>query len=372
MKKVFYILLFVVLTGATILCCIRWNAWFYNPSEPAWPNDTVPFRFSTFGQDSVPGFVNDNDIWRDTVNSDTLCFVVFGDVHNNITPAELENIYHRHPGIEFYAQAGDFMERGYFYYYQLLVSRIYGTPFGNMPVIAVPGNHEYRKGVIRRLPEQWKEWFPNPDNGPARFAGTSYYVDFENLRFIVIDTNGLHFLSDYTTVLTWVNRVISEAEGRFVVVMMHHPVHSSAVGRQNIAIRIFFRQALEKADIVFSGHDHNYSRRLPFIGTNTAEKFYLSKVSEKDERICSGVRMYELVTVCKDNMNITAYMIENGEKYDEISVKKLSDGQKIYACDSVLPQEIIKLPEKYKSKNNTKLRKFNEKKEARRKILSAE
>jgi hypothetical protein len=65
LKKVFYILAFVVLTGVTVLCCIRWNAWFYNPPEPKWPNDTLDFRFITFGADSLKGFTkNENNVWK--------------------------------------------------------------------------------------------------------------------------------------------------------------------------------------------------------------------------------------------------------------------------------------------------------------------
>ena len=366
MKKVYYILGFVILTGVTVLCCIRWNAWFYNPPEPKWPNDTLDFRFITFGADSVKGFVkNENNVWQDTISPDTLRFIVLGDVHNNINEEEFDNIYQRHPNIDFYAQAGDFLERGYFYYYQLAASKIKETSFDSLPLIAVPGNHEYKKGFVRRLPEQWKEWFKNPDNGPIRYTGTSYYVDFNNLRFIVIDTNGLQILSDYTTVITWLNKVIAEAAGRFTVVMMHHPVYSSAVERQNLAIRIFLQHSLKKADIVFSGHDHNYSRRLPFIGTNSAEKFYLSKVNDADERICSGEKLYEEVSVFDHTMRIKTYLMKNGEKYDEITVKQLSDGSRKYICDTLLMPEIIKLPDKYKNKENSKVRKFIVRRDAR-------
>ena len=366
MKKVYYILAVVILTGVTVLCCIRWNAWFYNPPEPHWQNDTVDFRFITFGADSVKGFTkNYKYVWKDTISPDTLRFIVLGDVHNNINKEEWNNIYNRHPHIDFYAQAGDFLERGYFYYYQLSASKIKETPFENLPLIAVPGNHEYKKGIVRRLPEQWKVWFPNPDNGPIRYKGTSYYVDFDKLRFIVIDTNGLHILSDYTTVITWVNKVIKEAEGRFTVVMMHHPVYSSAVGRQNMAIRLFLRRSLEKADIVFSGHDHNYSRRLPFIGTNSADKFYLSKVNDADKRICSGEKLYEEVSVFGNTMRVRTYLMKNGEKYDEIIVKQLPDGSRKYTCDTLLMPEIIKLPEKYENKNNNRVRTFIEKRDLR-------
>ena len=365
-KRIAWILLIILLTGATILCCIRWKAWFYNPVEPKWPNDTVDFSFRTFGQDTVPGFIKQSDgTWLDTVIADTLSFLVFGDIHNNMTADNWNMIAARHPHVDFYAQAGDFMERGYFYYYQLLASKIVGTPFEQLPVIVTPGNHEYRKGLIRRLPNEWKQWFPNPQNGPVHYLGTTYYVDFKNLRFIVIDTGGLQKLSDYTIVLTWLNRTLDSSGHKFTVVMMHHPVYSGAVGRQNIGVKAVFHQALEQADVVFSGHDHNYTRRLPFIGTNSAEKFYLSTVNEKDERICSGERVYELITLTHDTLRIQTYLMESGLLYDNICVTHDAQSGTKYDCDSLLMSEIILLPEKYSGKKNYRTRRFMERKEMR-------
>ena len=220
------------------------------------------------------------------------------------------------------------------------------------------GNHEYMKGIVRHLPEMWTEWFSNPLNGPDRFKGSTYYVDFENLRFIVIDTNGLQRLSDYTTVLTWLNRTLCEAGSRYTVVMMHHPVLSGAVGRQNMVIKVAFYDALNKADIVFSGHDHNYTRRLPFIGTNSAKKFYLSKVNHKDTRICSGKQLYNVLTLCNDTLTIETFLMDSGEKYDEIQVIHHTNNERQYIDNWSGKKEIIELPEKYEKRHNIKVSKF--------------
>lgn len=74
--------------------------------------------------------------------------------------------------------------------------------------------------------------------------------------------------------MTWLRGVMTQAraDGRFVVVMMHHPVLSVGKGRANVLIYSAFRHALGEADLVLAGHDHNYMRRTPFVVINTAGK----------------------------------------------------------------------------------------------------
>ncbi len=319
-----YAILLCLLTGGIILCTVRWKAWFGNPEEPVWQQDTVVYRFRTFAEDSLPTFQVHYEqrgrqtvpVWHDTATPDSLVFIMLGDVHNGIDSLQWEMIYQRHPQVDFYAQLGDFIERGYFYYAQQLVSELEGTPFEALPVVTTPGNHEYRKGIVRRLPSLWYELFPQPKNGPKRFIGTTYFVDFPQLRLIAIDTNGLQRISDYTQVNTWVSQAIQDAGDRFVVVMMHHPVYSSAKGRQNVPVYITFRRILQQADLVFTGHDHTYARRLPFVGINSARKFYRAKESDKNEVVCSERQLYELVTLSRDTLTVETREINSGEQID--------------------------------------------------------
>ena len=380
-RKALSVILSILLTGGIILCAVRWRAWFGNPDEPAWLQDTVHYSFRTFGGESVEGFARyesgQSVIWQDLNQPDTLAFLLLGDVHNSIDSLQWEELAARHPNLDFYAQLGDFMERGYFYYYQQLAEELEGTPFERLPIVTTPGNHEYRKGVVRHLPSLWYDLFPQPLNGPQRFAGSTYYIDFPALRFIVIDTNGLQRLSDYTIVNTWVRQAIRQADIRFVVVMMHHPVFSAGVGRQNPLIWLTFRRVLQDADIVFAGHDHNYARRLPFIVTNSAKKFYLNKLNPQDTRICSGRQLYHIVALTRnaadghtsaprDTLCVETRLMDTGELYDLVKVVHLPDTSST-CSDGFLKEyiepmngsrEIIDLPEKYKGKDTRKVRQF--------------
>lgn len=316
-------MLSILLLGGVVLCAVRWQVWFGNPPEPEWTADTLDTHFTTFA--TLP-----YDQCDSLMGQHPLSILVFGDVHNSISREQYMAVAERHPHVDCYAQLGDFMDRGYFYYAQQLVHQLDSTPFRTLPIINCAGNHEYRKGIARRLPAWWQEMFPQPDNGPLNFVGRSYFIDFPYLRFIVIDTNGIHDLRDFTRVVTWLKSVIrfNDSPARsavqpFTVVMMHHPVLSSAKKRFNAGVFAFFYRTLSGADLVFAGHDHNYARRLPFVN--------LSSVTTRSRAVsnamygylpfdcsASGV-FYALLTIDRGNMVLQVFDLQTGEPIDSIT-----------------------------------------------------
>jgi hypothetical protein len=229
------------------------------------------------------------------------------------------------------------MERPYMYYEQMMYQSLLGTRFDTLPIVAIPGNHEYLKGVVKTLPEHWKTLFPNPQNGPARFLGTSYYVDFPCMRLIAVNTDGLQRMSDYTQVAFWVKKCLLDACDRFTIVMMHHPIYSTAEGRSNPLMWLAFHSAMREADVVFSGHDHNYARRTEhykarfwkkeqptlFIGTNASNKKYPVKENRKYEASFSGAPVYEYISVTPDTLYIYTRNLITGELIDEVKLASL-------------------------------------------------
>lgn len=311
MKVFRWILILLLLAGGAVLCSIRWQAWFGNPSEPAFKGDTLAYRFACFGDDSVPGFVQTEQGWQDTIEPSVLRIILFGDIHNQMDSADYAEVLVRHDSIDCYAQLGDWMERGYFYYEQQLYHQLAGTGMEALPVINCPGNHEYYKGLVRTLPERWTNMFRHPQNGPVRFAGTTYYVDFPQLRFIVLNTNGLQRLSDYTIVNTWLKKALRTAGDRYTLVMMHHPVYSSGKGRINLAIWLTFHWTLQEADVVFAGHDHSYAQRGHFINTNSSRKMYKNKRKNAVVSPSAQNRLYELIELYSDTLRIETLSLDS-------------------------------------------------------------
>ena len=319
-----WIIILCILAGGATTCVIRWEAWFGNPPEPEYNEPIIAHQFITFDNDSV----------SNALQRDTLSFLLLGDIHNSLTNSDMSLLSERHPDIQFWAQMGDWMERPYLCYEQMMYQSLLGTRIDSLPIVAIPGNHEYLKGVVKTLPNHWKTIFPNPQNGPARFLGTTYYVDFPYLRLITIDTDGLHRVSDYTQVAFWLKNNLRNAGKKFTVVMMHHPVYSFAQGRSNPLMWLAFHSAMREADVVFSGHDHNYARHTEhykarfwkkeeptiFIGTNASIKKYPVKENKKYEASLSGEPVYEHIFVTPNTLHISTYTIHSGERIDNVEI----------------------------------------------------
>lgn len=325
MKRIIgWIIILCILAGGATTCAIRWEAWFGNPPEPEYNEPIIAHQFITFDNDSV----------SNALQRDTLSFLLLGDIHNSLTNSDMSLLSERHPDIQFWAQMGDWMERPYLCYEQIIYQSLLGTRLDSLPIVAIPGNHEYLKGIVKTLPEHWKTIFPNPQNGPARFLGTTYYVDFPQLRLIALDTDGLHRVSDYTQVAFWLKNNLRNAGKKFTVVMMHHPIYSFAQGRSNPLMWLAFHSAMREADVVFSGHDHNYARHTEhykarfwkkeeptiFIGTNASIKKYPVKENKKYEASLSGEPVYEHIFVTPNTLHISTYTIHSGERIDNVEI----------------------------------------------------
>ena len=247
---------FLLAVGA-VLCAVRWQAWFGIPDEPQWRGETLHYIFPLMMQDTTP---------------ESLDILVLGDIHNRLTRADYDMLAARVPQAEAIIQTGDWMDRGQDYYYQLLLREFSASRLFGLPVITCPGNHEYSKGLNKTLAPVWENAFPHPSNGPIGIPGVHYYIDVDSVRFIVIDTNPLDRLVELTRTQTWLCQTMQQAEGRYIVVLMHHPVLAVGKGRFNTLEYAAFRHTLGKADLVIAGHDHSYMRRTPFVILNTAGK----------------------------------------------------------------------------------------------------
>ncbi len=315
----------LLLAVGVVICVVRWQAWFGIPDEPVWTGDSLSFRFNTFGQDSVPGFVCTQEGWRDTLSPQSLDILVLGDIHNRLSQADYDTLSARVPYADAVAQVGDWMDRGQEYYHQLLLREWTASGLAGIPVINCPGNHEYNKHLRKGLDVDWCSWFDHPDNGPVDQIGTTYYVDFPQLRFIVIDTNPLNRTVYLTRTLTWLREAMNSAGGRYTVVMMHHPVISNAKGRSNPLLYATFRRALGQTDAVFAGHDHSYMRRMPFIVLNTAGKNKPMKERHKAE-ITDEAPVYSIISIPSADteagapMVIRTYHLSDGKMIDSIYV----------------------------------------------------
>lgn len=282
-----------------------------------------PYHFQTFGLDELPQFVRVDSLWYDLQEPDTFRLLLLGDVHNDISHERYLSLG-QYPNLDAYAQLGDWMERGYTYYAQQLVKDLEGTRLETLPVMTTPGNHEYHKGLIRHLPYLWYSMFRNPINGPSNGLGSTYYVDFRYFRFIAIDTSAPYLLHHYTRLNKWVLNALRGANGRFTIVMMHHPVFSVAKNRFNVGTFLFLSNALEKADLVFSGHDHIYARQRHFVATGSVHKSHRVRKNAVVERLLTEP-VYQILTVSQDQLLLQTFTLDTDSLCDEVLIQHLAE-----------------------------------------------
>lgn len=299
----------LLLAGGVVLCIIRWQAWFGMPAEPKWNGETADYTFP--GADSV------------AMDDEELTFLVLGDIHSQLTRATYDTLAARVPQADAVLQVGDWLDRGQNYYYQLLLREWMNSELNGLPVIATPGNHEYSKGLHKTLSPVWQHAFTYPDNGPVGVPGASYYIDFPQIRLICIDTNPLVRLVHLTRMLTWLRQAMYTADGRFIVVMMHHPVLSAGKGRVNPLVYSTFRHVLGEADLVLAGHDHSYMRRTPFVVLNTAGKpkpqqCLFTPDTTATEPVYGVLKSSNINQ--KSQMELRIFNLENGKLLDSLYV----------------------------------------------------
>ncbi len=124
--------------------------------------------------------------------------------------------------------------------------------------IAAAGNHDHHDPA--RVSRSWQPQFAFPENGPGSGgvpAETVYYVDYQGVRFVVLNSNtALAAQGD------WLDDVLTANPQRWSVVVFHHPVFSTAGDRDNPEVREAWLPILEEhdVDLVLQGHDHTYGR----------------------------------------------------------------------------------------------------------------
>jgi len=304
--------------------------------------------------------VGDGNNWSEwfhystaSTKSEPFSFIYFGDAQNSVRSLWSRIIREAHsdaPKAAFLLHAGDLIN---------VANRDseWGEWFGGghwlnamMPSIATPGNHEYSKKevevegqeeklTIRNLSKHWNPTFSFPENGPEGLKESVYWIDYQGVRIISLNSNELEELQ-----AKWVEQVLSSNPNRWTIVTYHHPMYSSAKGRDNVEIRKLWKPIFDrhKVDLVLQGHDHSYARTglgLPEeaenidsgVNTKKGPTVYVVSVSgpkqydvgERDffKRTASGAQLYQIIHVEKDQIKYEA-RVANGELYDSFVLKK--------------------------------------------------
>lgn len=145
-------------------------------------------------------------------------------------------------------------------------------PLATMAFAPAPGNHEFFEEhedtpqERRVLGEQWKHHFALPANGAAGVEPTTYWFDYQGIRFAVIDGTSALDLDAASTQAEWLDKVLEANPNRWSMVLIHQPFYSprgKARNDRHQLLRDELMPVLQRhsVDLVLQGHDHVYGRR---------------------------------------------------------------------------------------------------------------
>jgi len=218
-----------------------------------------------------------------------------------------------------------------------------GTNYGDAPI-----NDRRRDNGIPAVSDHWRPQFAFPvQNVPAALEETTYYIDYQGVRIISLDSN-----NDREAQVPWLRSVLEDNPNRWTILTFHHPVFSPASDRDNRELRELWKPLFDefKVDLVLNGHDHTYARTGdvgdsasaenvpsgyqqaydPKIGTVyvvsvSGPKMYDISKGDFAKRVAEDTQLYQIISIDHDLLSFKAYTA-TGELYDAFTLQK-SEGE---------------------------------------------
>ena len=285
-------------------------------------------------------------------------FVYFGDSQNSVWSMwsrVVRQSYKDAPQAAFFLHAGDLVNKGnsdgeWGEWFQAG-----GFIHSHTPCLASPGNHEYSSG----LSKHWRPSFAFPENGPEDLLETVYYVDYQGMRLVVLNSN-----ADVAVQAAWLESVLEKDPQKWTVICFHHPIYSSAAGRDNSKLRDAWQPLFDKykVDLVLQGHDHTYARsglmtweNVPTGVTKRTDRgtVYVVSVSGPKmyklgkrpfmKRTAEDTQLFQVIEVAGDEIRYEA-RTARGIVYDAFTLKKREDKA------NELIERVPEVPEQVRSK----------------------
>lgn len=278
-------------------------------------------------------------------------FIYYGDAQNNIdsaVPRVFRQAFADRPEARIIVNAGDLIDNANSEEQWGQWHRADGFINSQINNISIPGNHEYSGG----LSTFWRPQFPYPDNGPGNpeLKQTVYYVDYQGVRFIGLDSNHQSNATLMAAQTAWLEQVLANNPHKWTVVTFHHPVYSTTGTRNNPNVRAQWGPLFERygVDLVLQGHDHSYGRGNVATARRSAAVhngvvYVVSVSGGKMYQLNGGTnwtgngaevisqsqntQLYQLIDVERDQIRFEA-RYANGEHHDGFLIRKNDAGER--------------------------------------------
>ena len=290
-------------------------------------------------------------------------FLYVGDVQDTLYGKAnmfLRQALKRHPQSEFIVCGGDLTERP--------TDQHWAETYRNtdsvaqaMPLLCVTGNHDYLKGLIRRLERRFSlifSYFLDSaiDNNQV------YTLTYGNVQFFLLDSNReLPYLLKQRK---WLEQQLCQSEAKWKIVILHHPLYSIK-GNNNLIQRWVFDGVIRKygVDLVLQGHEHAYARMTMhdergraatpvYTVSHCSPKNYRIEFNKRFDKFGISSRYYQTIELREDTMILAAYEVYGHTLYDSLHIVKPVQGETyIEDLGKDIPEYLEYTPNPHKKKD---------------------
>ncbi|MNI07505.1 3',5'-cyclic adenosine monophosphate phosphodiesterase CpdA [compost metagenome] len=237
-----------------------------------------------------------------------------------------------------------------------------GYGFAMVPQIPATGNHEYTDDDDgpRQLGPLWPVQFALPDNGAEQAPETSYYTDYQGVRFIVLDGTAATSLDALDSQTRWLDQTLASSPARWNIVVQHQPIYTCARPNDTEALKAAWEPIYRAHDVdmVLQGHDHCYSRLTDaegkqagvarraagepqgpvYVVSVAGPKMYglNDRALTQPDRVAADTQLYQTIDVEAGRLRYRAYTV-SGALYDSVDIVRAADGSKSLVEPSGLP-----------------------------------
>lgn len=231
-----------------------------------------------------------------------------------------------------------------------------GYNYASVPQLPATGNHEYADLILpdgtesRVLGPYWHAQFALPKNGVDPVKATTYFVDYQGVRFIVLDGTAATDLGSMQQQTAWLDATLASSKAKWNVVLFHQPVFTCARPKDTAKIKAAWKPVFEarNVDLVLQGHDHCYARLTSEAGREASAKaradgaiqgpVYLVSVTgskmyglnnrarTQPDRTAEATELYQIIDVDGAALKFRTYTA-SGRLYDGFDLAKGTDGR---------------------------------------------
>lgn len=263
----------------------------------------------------------------------------------------LKDVLKKYPDIKFILTAGDNTNCGQ---HEIQWNAMYEGMKGIMeyiPYMMSCGNHDNR-GFEHYFPTEVNRYYAEPaeffntqleysypKNGPEGWQTEIYSFDYGNAHFNIFGVNEPELMNE------WAKKDIAASDKTWKFGSHHFPVYYAGPNLANDDTYPMVREGMEMLDILFSGHEHNFSRSFPIKneelfdkpsqgtihyelgnsnfnppGTKTTDKIWHASFYPQEEKVAA----FALVEVDGDKVTLISEL-NDGRIVDECIVDKSKD-----------------------------------------------